>query len=64
MLGIAIAKTSDPDQILRAYAKRDGMRNVARILFERPGLSALQTRFQTGFNLFSIGATKRLTGQA
>lgn len=43
LLALAIAKTDDPDHILSTYSKRDGRRNVTRILFEGSGLSGLDS---------------------
>jgi hypothetical protein len=64
LLALAIAKTEDTGRVLRTYSNRDGRRNLVKILFGPPGSSALQARFETGFNLLSYWRDEAAHGKA
>jgi hypothetical protein len=63
LLSIAIAKTERPDIVLATYMKRDGRRNVMKLIFGPHGSSALEARFLTGFNLLSYWRDEAAHGQ-
>ena len=53
LLVIASEKTDDPERVEQEYNKRDGRRNVTKLIFGSSQTSTLRTQFESGFNLLT-----------
>jgi hypothetical protein len=53
LLATANAKTDDPARVQREYNKRDGRRNVTKLIFGSSPTSRLANEFESAFNLLT-----------
>lgn len=53
LLAIADAKTDDPKEVRREYNRRDGRRNVTKLIFGSSSTSRLSNEFESAFNLLT-----------
>lgn len=53
LLAIANAKTDAPERVQREYKKRDGRRNVTKLIFGSTPTSVLENQFESAFSLLT-----------